>query len=614
MKTFAKSLAFPALLLCGLLLSQGAVSTHAVPPPESRPLSPELLARKPVSLLPDDVIGKMRFRNNAESTPPATIAWNKKTGGAPVLRAECFNRPKYADHVDAVWNFRQPAKKGDVMLARFFVRAEYAKQESGEAMFDFVVVQHKPEYAAHVKIPLTAGPDWALMEIPFAMSRDADASQGTIHLSFGTIPQAVEVCGLEVLNFENRAKVSELPQTRFTYKGREAGAPWRAEALARIEKIRTVPIEVRVIDADGKPVSGASIEARLARPAFHFGTSISSFRLLDDTPDMKKYREQLLALFDTAVIENGMKWPVWSGSDARRQEAMRAHDWLYDNGLRQRGHCLVWPADKFSPRRIAQMPAPRANLPLLIKERIRDIMTTTKGRISSWDVVNEMIHERDYFKYMPETEAAEWFKLAREIDPAAKRFINDYGMLNSRKSPETISKYLEIVKRLRAAGAPIDGLGIQSHIGRQMRAPTDVLDDLNLLASAGLELQVTEFDINTADEDLQADYTRDFLIALYSHPAVTGFTMWGFWEGEHWKPDAAMFRKDWTEKPNLKVWRDLVRTQWHTRAAGTTNERGEFQARGHLGDYEFVVTQNNKPYRQMRTITKSDSSVVIHLP
>jgi GH35 family endo-1,4-beta-xylanase len=574
------------------------------------PLVPELAAKNPVSLLPDDLKGSMKFRNDTESTPPSTAVWNTDAE----LRVENFSRPEFTDHVSVNWNFRQPARRGDVVLARFLARAEYARQESGEAEFEFTVKQDQPTYAAHVKLPLTAGPDWALMEIPFLIQRDVTADQGRILLSFGTIPQAVQIAGLEILNFGKRVKQSDLPQTRFTYRGREQGAAWREAALARIEKHRTATISLRVIDSAGKPVPDARVGIRLKRPAFLWATSVDSSFILSDSPDASKYRETLLAMFDAATIENGFKWPKWSGGVANREEALRASDWIQAQGLRQRGHTLSWPADKFSPRRIAEMPAPRENLSILVQEHIRDIMAANRGRIYGWDVINEMIHERDYFKYIPETEVAEWFKVARKTDPHTKLFINDYGMLNSRKSPNTIASYLKTVDGLLAAGAPIDVMGIQGHVGRQVRSPEDVLKDLDLLAGPGLELQITEFDVNTADEELQADYTRDFLIALYSHPSVTGFTKWGFWERKHWKPDAAMFRADWSEKPNAKVWRDLVRGAWLTNVEATTDAVGNLTTRGHLGDYEFNVTVGGKPLRQMRTVDKEGADLTLQFP
>ncbi len=601
----------PRSLTVGCLALAVAITAAAAPAPQ--PLEAELTAKNPVNIMPDDPVTTMTFRNEAEATPPATAAWSTPAGSAPVLRVETTNRPQSADHVSVIWRSAEPLVRGDVLLARFFVRAEFARQESGEAIFDFDVFQTDPDWTRHTTLPLTAGPDWALYEIPFTAARDAEPGQAQIRISAGTIPQAIEIASLEVLNFGKQVEVASLPQTRFTYRGREPDAAWRKAALERIEKIRTAPMKIRVIDAEGKPIAGAQVNGRLIRPAFQFGTSVDSSFILNETDDAKMYREKLLEMFDTAVIENGMKWPKWSGTAASRAEAIRARDWLLSQGLQLRAHTLVWPGDRFSPIRVREMPEDRAELPLLIKEHIRDFVTENKGLISSYDVINEMLHERDYFKTMPETEAAEWFKVARETDPHTKLFINEYSMLNSRRSPDRIKLYLEQVKRLQDVGAPIDGLGVQSHVGRQVRAPEDVLSDLDLLATAGLEIQPTEFDVNTPDEELQADYERDFLIALYSHPSVTGFTKWGFWERKHWKPDAGMFRADWSDKPSAKVWRDLVRGEWLTKFDEKTNAEGVLETRGHLGIYQFDVTAGDKVARQKRTLGIDGADITIQV-
>jgi GH35 family endo-1,4-beta-xylanase len=88
--------------------------------------------------------------------------------------------------------------------------------------------------------------------------------------------------------------------------------------------------------------------------------------------------------------------------------------------------------------------------------------------------------------------------------------------------------------------------------------PEEVLKRLDRFATFRKPLIITEFDIDTNDEQTRAGYTRDFLTAVFSHPAATGFLMWGFWEGSHWKPKSAMYRRDWSEKPNLRAYRDLV--------------------------------------------------------
>jgi hypothetical protein len=99
-------------------------------------------------------------------------------------------------------------------------------------------------------------------------------------------------------------------------------------------------------------------------------------------------------------------------------------------------------------------------------------------------------------------------------------------------------------------------------------------------------IQVTEFDVNLADEDVQAQFTRDYMTIAFSHPKMNGFTLWGFWAGRHWLPDGAMFRRDWSAKKNLEVWRDLIFREWWTDVEGITGEDGVFRTRGFLGNYE----------------------------
>lgn len=69
--------------------------------------------------------------------------------------------------------------------------------------------------------------------------------------------------------------------------------------------------------------------------------------------------------------------------------------------------------------------------------------------------------------------------------------------------------------------------------------------------------------------------------------------MWGFWESKHWKKDAAMFRSDWSEKPNATVWRDLVTQQWKTSFRQDSNKEGLVKSKGHLGSYEMTITKGN---------------------
>jgi GH35 family endo-1,4-beta-xylanase len=587
---------------------------HAATSPAPAPLPPEFTALAPESMLPGDLPATMRFRDVAGGTVRSRARWNDVSSGVAVLRVEAAATHPEASVVNVSWRLSAPVKKDDVCLARFHARVVEVRQESGEALFNFQVQPLPGGGERSLILPVGVGPDWALFEIPFRVVTSSPADGTMVQFSFGAFPQTVELAGLELLNFGQRTATHALPLTRFSYAGRAPDATWRRSALDRIEQIRTADLTVRVVDQAGRPVARARVAARLVQPKFLFGSCVDARLIGGETPEANAYREKVLELFDTVTLDNALKWPRWGAGPTQRTEALRAIDWINAHGLRLRGHTLVWPGWKFSPRAIVDHPNRATALPDLINNHIRDVVTATAGRVDAWDVVNEPVHERDYFATMPETQIAAWFKLARACDPRPQLFINEYGMLNSRDSPAMIEKYLALIDRVRASGAPIEGIGVQGHVGRQVRPPADVLADLDQLARAKLPVHITEFDINTPDEQLQADYTRDFLIACYSHPAVTGFIMWGFWQPRHWKPDAALYRADWTAKPNAAVWRELVLETWRTQAAGSTNGSGTFVVRGHLGRYELTVTHDGPPLRRMIELDSSGAAIFVALP
>jgi endo-1,4-beta-xylanase len=578
-------------------------------------LSAALQQAAPINVMPADKSKDFVFTDTvSDKDRPGSFKLISEDGGQPLFRAENLKLTKNVFGIHARWNTSQLINKGDVMLIRFALRAVKARQESGEAE-GFVYFRPDGQGERNIQ-QFGVGPDWTVITFPFAAIDSADVGKAGVFISFGNLEQTIEVAGLEAWNFGSRLKVADLPITRFTYAGREPDAAWRKTALARIDQIRTSPLVVRVEDANGKPLPGAMVTAELVRPAFLWGSSVSAERITATGPDADRYRREVVRLFETTVIENGFKWPRWR-QPAYRQRAMQSLDWLQAQDKRVKGHNLVWPAWKFSPKDIADDPERGSKISGLVDAHIRNITTATKGRLIGWDVVNEPINETEYFKHMPREQVAQWFKLAEASDPKLQLTLNEYAMLNRSSSPLMIADMLEFARMLKKNGARVDVLGVQGHVGQTGRAPMSVLSDLDLLASEGHQIQITEFDMNSPDEQLQADYTRDFLIALYSHKAVTGFIMWGFWQSEHWKPNAAMFRPDWSAKPNLKVWEDLVLGAWRTRIDAVTSAAGEVASRGHHGRYRVTAMLNGKQVSSDFELTPnpntSTSTVVLKL-
>ncbi|MGC4074538.1 MAG: endo-1,4-beta-xylanase [Nibricoccus sp.] len=158
-------------------------------------------------------------------------------------------------------------------------------------------------------------------------------------------------------------------------------------------------------------------------------------------------------------------------------------------------------------------------------------------------------------------------------------------------------------------GAPVDGLGLQVHFNGRPNAPENILAVLDRYQKQfHLPVRMTEFDVWTMDEELQADFTRDFLILSFSHPSVVGVQHWGFWESCHWRPSAAMYRADWSEKPNARVYKDLVLHQWRTNLAGETDASGKFSTRGFHGDYAITIEASGRRIEKSISLSSENGS------
>ncbi len=480
--------------------------------------------------------------------------------------------------------------KGDVLHVSFAFRTVSAANERGEARTEFVLEKHGPPHTKSVELPVGGGGEWKRYEQPFAAAADYGAGEALVCFRAAYGPQVFEIADLRILNFGKGAKLGDLPRSRVEYAGMEADAAWRAAAAARIEKHRKGLLRVRVADAAGKPLAGARVELAQKRHAFGFGSAVGAKALVGDGPDAEKYRDWVAKACSIAVFENDLKWPGWEKGAEERGQVFQALDWLEAKGIRVRGHTLVWPGWRWLPARLREKEGDAAFLRSAAEAHIRDIVGATKGRLVAWDVVNEPFANHDLTDILGKDEIARWFKLAREIDPKPALFLNDYASLVAGGRMTAHKRHFEETAAwLKASGAPVGGIGLQCHFGGEPTPPERLLEELDRLAKLGLDIHVTEFDMATEDESFQGQYTRDFLTAVFSHPSVSAILIWGFWEGKHWIPKAAMFRKDWSVKPNGEAWMRLTLEQWWTRTAGETDASGVMEARGFLGDYDVRV-------------------------
>ena len=254
-----------------------------------------------------------------------------------------------------------------------------------------------------------------------------------------------------------------------------------------------------------------------------------------------------------------------------------------------------------------------------IASHIADIVGTFAGQLSVWDVVNEERANHDVMDNLSEGDAAmvTWFQQAQAADPASARYINDYGILSSGGDVNSWAQqaYLDTIQYLVDSGAPIDGIGFQSHFREaELTGPEQLWQILDRFQQFGLDMQITEFDFETTNEQLQADYTRDFLTAMFAHEGVDDVVFWGFWEDTHWRPDAALFNSDWSIKPNGQAYLELVFGEWWTDEDLQTDAAGQGTVRGFKGDYSVEVSALGLSETVEGTLSDDGLQLIVTLP
>jgi len=524
--------------------------------------------------------------------------------------------PPWAVEINAP--LARKVKKGATGFLRFYARAIASADETGAGRIRVVVQRAGPNYEKSLENTVQMRAEWQEFRLPFTFAEDYSPGGAQLAFGFGFKRETIEIGGIELLDFGDQVARTALPKTRFSYDGREPDAAWRQEALARIEQVRKSGFTIEVRDTAGQPVGGATVRVEQVNSAFHFGTALQPARLLGDKADDRWYRETVKKFFNAGSPENDLKWPAWEGDwgpgfdRARTVQALR---WMRENGLHVRGHVLVWPGWRNLPKSVVALKDGKKNqakIPPLVLQHITEVTTATRDYVQEWDVLNEPYDNHDLMALFGPEIMVEWFKTAQAGSaPGAGLYLNDYSNHDLLADKPHCLDFFKVAKFLVGKGAPLTGLGVQGHISAQPNPPANVLATLDIYAELKLPIRITEFDVDTEDEQLQADYTRDFLILCYSHPSVVGVQHWGFWAGAHWRPRSALFRADWSEKPAAKAYRELVLKQWRTRLQGQAGAKGKVSGRGFHGDYVVTVEKDGKSTRQTFTLKPEEAKTVV---
>lgn len=329
---------------------------------------------------------------------------------------------------------------------------------------------------------------------------------------------------------------------------------------------------------------GATVKVTQLKHEFEFGTAVSWSMLSDKAPqsDRSRYAEVLKANFNAAVPENSLKWHN-TEPDAQGVynwgRADRVLDWCQKNALPMRGHCIFWASKNRVQEWVKTLDD--AEFQKAVERRAREVTARYRGRIAEYDLNNEMLFYNYYKDRLGDQITADMARCAKQGDPNAVLYANQWGILTGNGT----ARYVKQIRGLLDRKIPIGGIGCQGHFDDKPMDIPKIRRNLDALAQFKLPIKITEFDINTSDEQLKARELEAFYRLCLSHPAVKGVYMWGFWEGRHWRSKAALWKKDWTPTPAAKVYRRLVYNEWWTRFEGKADASGRCELRGFYGTH-----------------------------
>jgi len=295
------------------------------------------------------------------------------------------------------------------------------------------------------------------------------------------------------------------------------------------------------------------------------------------------YSEILAREFNMVEPENELKWWVLRKTEdfdfRQGDEVVR---FAQAHGMKIRGHCLVW--DHTNPEWLTQGHFTPEQMSRLLQQHITTVMQHYAGQVFAWDVVNEGLDENGRVRDSPwynlpgigfagrgPAYIEQAFRWAHEADPRALLFYNDGGAEGLNRKSDTV---YAMVRDFRQRGVPIDGVGLQMHIGQIAPDMDAIAANIARLTALGLQVHITELDVSLpvdssgqpGKEDLQrqAEIYRAVAGACLRNPGCTAIQTWGFtdkysWIGSHshgTQGAALLFDRSYKPKPAYDAVRD----------------------------------------------------------
>ncbi|WP_239160535.1 non-reducing end alpha-L-arabinofuranosidase family hydrolase [Virgisporangium ochraceum] len=271
----------------------------------------------------------------------------------------------------------------------------------------------------------------------------------------------------------------------------------------------------------------STLGAAAAQSGRYFGTAIAASRLSNSQYSTIAGRE-----FNMITAENEMKPDATQPQRGQFNfnSGDQIYNWATQRGLKVRGHTLAWHAQQ--PGWMQSLSGSALRQAMI--DHINGVMAHYRGKLHSWDVVNEAFNE-DGSRRSSNLQGTgnDWievaFRTARAADPTTKLCYNDYNIENWSYG-KTQGVY-RMIQDFKSRGVPIDCVGLQTHFTGGSSLPSNFQTTLSSFAALGVDVALTEVDVTNSSTSQYAGLTQ----ACLNVPRCIGITVWGVRDSDSWR-------------------------------------------------------------------------------
>jgi endo-1,4-beta-xylanase len=349
--------------------------------------------------------------------------------------------------------------------------------------------------------------------------------------------------------------------------------------VSRHLKIRTLGCGIFALCLALSASSAESLREAAQRSGVLIGAAARPARLIEPA-----YAATLARDFNMLEPEDAMKWEVLRPGPETFDftQADQLVDFAHRHNMKVRGHTLVW--HRQNPAWLTEGHFTRAQLAKLLETHIKTVVGHYRGKIFAWDVVNEALDEGARAGKLRGTiwydqpgigsagqgadYLAQCFRWAHQADPGALLFYNEAEADEVNTKSDALYTMVREFIRQRV---PIDGIGLQMHIGNGHPDIPSISANIARFTALGLQVHITELDVSVpvnsdgnaspADLQRQAEIYRQITAACLSHPGCSAIQTWGFTDKYSWigsrpkktRGRALLFDRDYQPKPAYRA-------------------------------------------------------------